>query len=209
MRPGGHDLFPMPVSKLLCRLRVVAFAAGIAFSALSVSAQAALPTVENTLLIEPESFKALGPWQRTGNIIQSSNMPAVAFAGFNVKQPGEYHVWTLSQDFPASQPGTRRFLVKIDEQPMARESGAHGQDGWYWENVGSVHLEAGLHLLEIEDTARFYGRLDAILLSASDFDPNTENRRELILTCAIDALVQGVGGKPRFESPSFCYANGR
>src|SRR5690606_39028273 len=84
-----------------------------------------------------------------------------------------------SQDFPASQPGARRFLIRIDEQPMERESGAHGQAGWHWEKVSSIKLEAGLHLLEIDDTTRFYGRLEAIFITATDFDPNSENRRLL------------------------------
>ncbi|AHF89370.1 hypothetical protein OPIT5_02910 [Opitutaceae bacterium TAV5] len=141
--------------------------------------RAAAPTPADTLLIEPETFTALGPWQRTGDTIQSANMPAVAFAGFRVAQPGDYQVWTRSQDFPASQPGTRRFRIKIDETPLARESGAHGHEGWHWEHVGSARLDAGTHLLEIDDTARFYGRLEAILITRTGLDPNTQPRASL------------------------------
>lgn len=140
---------------------------------------AAAPSAADTLLIEPETFVALGPWQRTGIQIQSSNMAATAFAGFRIQEPGTYRVWTRSQDFPASQPGTRRFLLKIDETPVARESGTHGHEGWYWEQVGEAKLDAGLHLLEIEDTAKFYARLDAIIVTRSDFDPNTWSRTAL------------------------------
>lgn len=152
-----------------------------ALPALLLAAQlrAAPPTPADTLLLEPETFAALGPWQRTGNTIQSSNMAATALAGFRVSEPGEYRVWTRSQDFPASQPGTRRFLIKIDEQPAARESGAHGREGWYWENVGAFTLAPGPHLIEIDDTARFYGRLEAILITRADFDPNAMSRSAL------------------------------
>ena len=160
--------FPMVLSCLL-----------LAFAGLPSVIGAAAPAVADTLLIEPETFVALGPWQRTGIQIQSSNMAATAFAGFRIQEPGTYRVWTRSQDFPASQPGTRRFRLKIDETPVARESGTHGHEGWYWEQVGEVKLAGGLHLLEIEDTAKFYGRLDAIIVTRSDFDPNTCARYSL------------------------------
>jgi hypothetical protein len=147
---------------------------------------AAVPTPADTLLIEPETFVALGPWQRTGIQIQSSNMAATAFAGFRIQEPGTYHVWTRTQDFPASQPGSRRLLLKIDETPVARESGTHGREGWYWEQVGEAKLDEGLHLLEIVDTARFYARLDAIIVTRSDFDPNTRSRAALdVFTTAV------------------------
>lgn len=169
----------MRVPKFVSRFFLPACAVAFALCALPVAASQAEPTTADTLLIEPETFVALGSWQRTGDTIQSANMPAVAFAGFNVTQAGEYRVWTRSQDYPASQPGTRRFLIRIDEQPMARESGAHGQAGWYWEQVGTIQLEPGLHLLEIDDTTRFYGRLEAIFITATDLNPNDENRRAL------------------------------
>lgn len=143
------------------------------------STAATQPSVENTLLLEVEKFEALGPWQRTGDMIQSSNMAATALAGFRIQESGEYRVWTRSQDFTASQPGSRRFLIKINEESAARESGAHGHDGFYWESVGQFNLSSGVHLLEIEDTARFYGRLEAILITSADFDPNDIQRKQL------------------------------
>lgn len=166
----------------------------------SAVSRAAEPAAGDTFLIEPETFVALGPWQRTGIQIQSSNMPATAFVGFRIQETGTYRVWTRSQDFPASQPGTRRFLLKIDETPVARESGAHGREGWYWEQVGETTLAPGLHLLEIEDTTRFYGRLEAILVTRSDFDPNSWARPALDRFAA--TLVQPERARPAAEPAS-------
>ncbi len=160
-------------------LLAVSFAGSLVHARPGADSAVAAPTAADTFLFEPENFVALGPWQRTGTTIQSSNMPATAFAGIRIEQAGIYRLWTRSQDFPAAQPGTRRFLLKIDEQPADRESGAHGQEGWHWEHVGDRELDSGVHLLEIEDTARFYGRLEAILVTRSNFDPNTLRRDEL------------------------------
>ncbi|WP_145928640.1 hypothetical protein OH491_02930 [Termitidicoccus mucosus] len=144
-----------------------------------VSAPLCASDSDATLLVEPETFVALGSWQKTGIHIQSSNMPGTAFAGVNITRPGVYQIWTRTQDFPASQPGTRRCLIKLDGRPAARESGQHGKDGWYWEHVGEARLEAGVRLLEIEDSARFYARLDAVLLTAGGLDPNSVGRDAL------------------------------
>ncbi|MDR1282157.1 MAG: hypothetical protein LBK99_15255 [Opitutaceae bacterium] len=133
----------------------------------------------DTLLIEPETFTALGPWMSTDDHIQSGNIAGVAFAGFRITRPGDYRIWTRSRDYPNRQPGARRFLLKIDERPLARESGAHGHGGWYWENVGTVTLDTGIHILEIDDTARFFGRLEAILITSTTLDPNTRPRPHL------------------------------
>lgn len=173
-------MYSSPLSGRTCHWRVpVLTFLLLAFAGFPSRALSAVPSAADTLLIEPETFVALGPWQRTGIQIQSSNMAATAFAGFRIQEPGTYRVWTRSQDFPSSQPGTRRFRLKIDETPVARESGTHGREGWYWEQVGETKLEAGLHLLEIEDTAKFYARLDAIIVTRSDFDPNTRSRTAL------------------------------
>jgi hypothetical protein len=133
----------------------------------------------DTLLIEPETFTALGPWMSTDDHIQSGNIAGAAFAGFRITRPGDYRIWTRSRDYPNRQPGARRFLLKIDERPLARESGAHGHGGWYWENVGTVTLDTGIHILEIDDTARFFGRLEAILITSTTLDPNTRPRPHL------------------------------
>ncbi|OAM91812.1 hypothetical protein OH491_25345 [Termitidicoccus mucosus] len=149
--------------------------------ALAVPASAASenPAPNNTLLIEPETFAVLGPWDAKGNHIRSSNRPAVALAGFEIAEPGEYQVWTRSLDSTDNEKGARRFLLRIDGNPLDRESGQHGRDGLWWENVGARDLAAGAHTLEIDDTRRHFGRLEAILLTRTAFDPNSRERESL------------------------------
>ncbi len=144
-------------------------------AAIAQSARAA----DATLLIEPENFIALDSWQRVRDHIQSGNQPGTAFAGVTIDQPGRYQIWTRTQNFINNQSGKRRLLVKIDGTPAARESGAHTGDGWAWENVGEMQLDAGLRMIEIVDTARNYGRLEAILLTTTSLDPNKRQRNSL------------------------------
>ncbi len=162
------------VPKILPALR----AAALAFAA-SASAAPESPAPGNTLLIEPERFAVLGPWDAKGDHIRSSNRPAVALAGFAIAGPGEYQVWTRSLDSTDREQGARRFLLRIDGKPLERESGRHGHDGLWWENVGSLDLAAGEHTLEIDDTSRHYGRLEAILLTRTALDPNSRGRESL------------------------------
>ncbi|AWI10624.1 hypothetical protein CKA38_09655 [Ereboglobus luteus] len=155
-------------------------AAGLAMLAFACVALATstqpVRAAEATLLVEPETFIALDSWQRVRDHIQSGNQPGTAFAGVNITQPGSYHVWTRTQNFINNQSGKRRLLIKIDGERAARESGAHTADGWAWEHVGEMKLDAGLRMIEIVDTARNYGRLEAILLTTTAIDPNTRPR---------------------------------
>ncbi|MDR2674965.1 MAG: hypothetical protein LBC18_08890 [Opitutaceae bacterium] len=157
-----------------------ALLATVCAAALPAFAQPAARADGASLLVEPESFAALDTWQRAGDHIQSGNQPGTAFAGVNVAQPGRYQIWTRTRNYINNQSGRRRLLVKIDDAPAARESGAHNADGWAWEHVGEMQLDAGLRMIEIVDTARNFGRLEAILLTtATALDPNTRQRNSL------------------------------
>ncbi|MDR0902302.1 MAG: hypothetical protein LBM92_05990, partial [Opitutaceae bacterium] len=147
--------------------------------AVSASAAPENPAPGNTLLIEPETFAVLGAWEAKGSHIRSSNRPAVALAGFEIAEPGEYRVWTRGFDSTDREKAARRFLLRIDGKPLDRESGQHGRDGLWWENVGSRELAAGAHTLEIDDTRRHFGRLEAILLTRTALDPNSRERESL------------------------------
>ncbi|AHF90834.1 hypothetical protein OPIT5_12070 [Opitutaceae bacterium TAV5] len=128
---------------------------------------------QNTLVLEPEKFVSLGAWQKEGGFIRATGKRgSVAFTGFNVPESGDYHVWTLAPDFPKNGPATRRFLLKIDGVG-GRESGQHRQEGWRWEKVLTLRLEAGDHLAEIEDAGLNWARCDAVILTSTALDPNS------------------------------------
>ncbi|MDR1279610.1 MAG: hypothetical protein LBK99_02160 [Opitutaceae bacterium] len=134
---------------------------------------------DDTILLRPFDFDTHGPWLKEGDYLKSSNIPGVALGGVTIAKAGDYHIWTRSLDFPGNRPGSRRYLVKIDGIALARESGAHLQEGWRWEKVDTRNLAAGIHSVEIEDTTRFYARAGGILFTRTETDPNPVTFRDL------------------------------
>ncbi len=160
--------------------RTVLLAAASGLLLLS-AAHAAPPT----LLIEAESFQVGGDWRYAGDrealggaLMQvlppppgAKRPPAVdALSVIEIPTVAEYRVWVRTRDF-ATYPGTRRFAVTIDGASPFSEAGNLGRDGWGWQKLGSLRLDAGRHRLGLRDTARSYARCDAILLTAGELDP--------------------------------------
>ncbi|MEI3800453.1 MULTISPECIES: hypothetical protein [unclassified Chitinophaga] len=137
-------------------------------------------------LVEAEDFQFKGGWQveRVPGEQVSGNTILRVFSGkvkaadaltvINNKTAGTYTVWVRTPDYPANKPGTRLFQVAINEQPLEKESGQHGKEGYYWEKAGTTTLDAGENVIALQDTKGNFGRCDAILLATAGFDPNTE-----------------------------------
>ncbi|MDR6569107.1 hypothetical protein [Chitinophaga ginsengisegetis] len=137
-------------------------------------------------LVEAEDFQFKGGWQveRVPGEQVSGNTILRVFSGkvkaadaltvINSKTAGTYTVWVRTPDYPANKPGTRLFQVAINEQPLEKESGQHGKEGYYWEKAGTTTLDAGENVVALQDTKGNFGRCDAILLATAGFDPNTE-----------------------------------
>jgi hypothetical protein len=70
-------------------------------------------------------------------------------------------------------------MLNIDGTPMTEPSGKHGHVGMKWEEVGTRDLAAGQHVLSLRDTVHFYGRCDAILLTTTTLDPNSQTMASL------------------------------
>ena len=161
--------------------------------ALAVVAAVALSTTagaaeSQTLLVEAEDFQFRGGW-RCGSdgaasgrwflmVMAPENPGADALTLVHVPVAGTYRVWTRSKDYTTIHPRTRLFRIVIDGNPVPTLSGKHGRHGWAWERVGAVRLDAGEHLLAIRDTAHFYARADAVLLTTTDMDPNRLKRSQ-------------------------------
>lgn len=138
-----------------------------------------------TYLIEAEDFQFHGDWRvqsdhgASGRILQTIHAESDAITVITLPQDETYNFYLRSRDFPEQMPGSRRFKLVVDGQPLPKEAGAHGHDGYYWERVGTLHLKAGDHVLAIRDTSHYYPRCDAILISAEDINPNTLTLSEL------------------------------
>ena len=143
-------------------------------------------TTTNTFLVEAEEFQFPDRWMASNEIGvsggailsvgQTATPNANAYTAISVQTAGTYDIWTRSRDYPDNRPGTRRFLIYVNEVAMSQESGIHGQDGYYWEKVGTATLDTGETLLRIKDTRGYFGRCDALLLTTvTSFNPNLQS----------------------------------
>ncbi|NQU44391.1 hypothetical protein HQ520_13965 [bacterium] len=142
-------------------------------SATQVPAQK--PDPQKTILVEVEWFQLQGDWMYLGWRGQKGLWSMAGeddpITVVEIPQAGDYAIWTQAYDFSQKNTGTRRYLISIDEQPVEKEAGDHGEEGWRWQKVGQRQLAAGEHVLRIQCTTSF-PRADAILLTTEDLDPN-------------------------------------
>lgn len=141
-------------------------------------------------LVEGEAFQFKGKWSvenqsgcMGGKMLRLNGGGSLdpqydALTAVEIWEAGEYTVWVRSADYAKLQ-GTRLFRLSVNGQEM-QESGKHGKDGFWWENIGKVQLERGKALLRLHDTRKNFGRCDAILLiKDSSVDPNLTDRKEV------------------------------
>jgi hypothetical protein len=130
------------------------------------------------LLLAAEDFQFTSNWDLDSHsgtvgrdLLRSNGSALDALSMINVPEAGTYHLWTRSVDFAHNQPGARRYLVLIDGIPASKESGQHHRDGLHWEDVATMNLSAGPHVVALRDSKRAFARCDAILLAPPGFDP--------------------------------------
>lgn len=136
-----------------------------------------------TLGVEAEDFQFHGSWQ------VSTNQPRYSGGGFlfaggsgaelpavtavHLPRAGKYHLWVRSHDFPEYQPQTRKLAVSIHGKRSELTFGDSGQAGWTWEPGGAFDLPQGKILLGVHDVAKYWGRIDAMILTTDEkFTPN-------------------------------------
>ena len=112
-----------------------------------------------------------------GQILRSQkdktlNTTVNAEALFVPQKTGTYYVWARSVDFDVN-PGSRRFLVGINNGFLPGFAGDLGKAGWGWSLVGSVSLTAGItnKLTVCDFTNCTFSRLDSIVVTDN---PNFE-----------------------------------
>ncbi|MBC8008717.1 MAG: hypothetical protein H7067_01310 [Burkholderiales bacterium] len=135
------------------------------------------PARAASVLVEAEDFQFPGNWTREGSMdalhgyyLKAANSGQTALTQITITEAGTYHVWTRTRGY-AEHAGKRRYQLLVDQQAAENESGAAPDDGWAWERVDTRRLAAGTHVLELRDTARFFGRCDAVFLTTGDRPP--------------------------------------
>lgn len=142
-----------------------------------------------SLLIEAEDFQFPGGWVTIGDATAlsrkylmpdgSNKTPPDALTAIALPRSGVYHLWARTRDYKTYLPGVRRFKLAIDGQPLEKELGAHGAEGFAWEPAGSLELDAGDHMLGLRFTKSIYARCDAVLLTTTDMAPGKLTARQL------------------------------
>ena len=144
----------------------------------------------DTMLIEAEDFQFHGAWMKVGDAAASGrcylHVPHDArdsrydaVTRVTLDADGDYAFWVRSRDFAQDRPKMRRFALQVDAVPFEKEAGTHGREGFAWQLLGRRTLAAGDHLLALHDTARAYGRCDALFITRTDKDPGTLSGAQL------------------------------
>lgn len=143
---------------------------------------------QNTYFIEAEDFQFPAGWvfskeagtnvSGKGALFAAASQEPIAEAHtvIKIKEKGNFFVWTRSRDYAENKPGTRRYLLAVNDQDMSQESGSHLGEGYAWEKVGQVELDAGENVLRLKNTSQYFVRCDAILLTTEEaFNPSKES----------------------------------
>jgi len=167
---------------------------------------------ETTLMLEAEDFQLTANWIvesdsgcSGGKMLKAAGSDTDALTLIDLPVADKYHLWTRSRDYATKNPGSRRYLLVIDNQPVDKESGAHGAEGWKWEEVGTRDLGSGGHVIGLRDTRKYFGRCDAILFTTDGLDPNTQPIKALARyrikpkQISLDGLEQSFPAMPKLQ----------
>ncbi len=141
-----------------------------------------------TYMIEAEQFQYAGGWKTEKDaeafdksllMVTGGGVAADAVTVISVQEEGSYVFWSRTKDFKSQSPKTRISRLIVDDTDLS-DQGKHGNDGLYWENVGTVKLTKGSHVLRLKDVAANYARVDAVLLTKdSKINPNNMSYKQL------------------------------
>lgn len=95
-----------------------------------------------------------------------SQAPAVG--AVDIPNAGRWRVWVRSKDFANNRPGVRTFSLRVGETKLERSFGTHGlagDDGWAWEDGGTLDLQAGTQLLVLGESCQHSARCEAIVFT--------------------------------------------
>lgn len=163
------------------------------FSSLVTIASASEPksnaSSDVSFLLEAEDFQFPGGWVVLGDATAlsrkylmpdgSDKTPPDALTAITLPRSGVYHLWARTRDYKTYLPGVRRFKLAIDGQPLEKELGAHGVEGFAWEPAGTLEMSAGDHMLGLRFTKSIYARCDAVLLTTTDMEPGKLSARQI------------------------------
>ncbi len=138
--------------------------------------------------MEAESFEDAGGWVNDPQFIDIMGSPYLLANGvdepvedavthLDIPTDGTYQLWVRCKNWlPEHSPG--RFQVIIDGEAVDKTFGEHESGEWRWINGGEVSLEKGSCEVRLHDQTGWWGRCDALVLSA---DPHFQPSNELLV----------------------------
>jgi len=130
-----------------------------------------------TILYLPTAeFQFEGGWQSEGAYLKADPHGTTetvqdALTLIDIPVTDSYQVWAWARDYATNQQGTRRFKLGVDGRLTEKEAGAHGQEGFRWELLDEMPIEAGPHAIRLHDTTAFFGRVQGVVLSSRSLEP--------------------------------------
>ncbi len=132
--------------------------------------------------LEAESFEQSGGWSNDPQFVDVMGSPyllargvgtpvADAVARAEITTACDYRLWVRCKDWlPEYSPG--QFQVLVNGTPSSVIFGKAQDDRWLWVDGGALSLDAGRVEIRLNDMTGWWGRCDAIVLSAdADFQP--------------------------------------
>jgi len=163
-------------------------------------AHASVDMAPELVWVEAERFQQLGGWVNDSQFIDQMGSPYLLATGIGqpvqdavtkvaIPKAGQWRLWVRTRDwFPEHHPG--RFQVLLNGKTGKTAFGASGKPGWRWED-GGLHELSGRVEVRLHDLTGYYGRCDAIVLSADpDWTPPEQKQ-------SIEALRIAHGGASR------------
>jgi len=149
-----------------------------------VSTGNALAAAEAVIWLEAEQFDTTGGWSNDTQFVDLMGSPHLLATGLgkpvadaatsaDVRAVGTYRLWVRCRDWlPSHSPG--RFTVAVGGKASKATFGKAKTDAWQWIDGGTFNLHAGKVEVRIHDLTGWWGRCDAVVLSADPFRPADE-----------------------------------
>jgi len=163
-------------------------------------------TVEDTIWLEAESFEDTGSWSNDSQYIDLMGSPYLLATGVGrpvkdavttaaVSAPGTYRLWVRCKDWlPEYHPGL--FHVLIDGDLSDTTFGKADTDAWQWIDGGVFDLKEGRITVRLHDLNGWWGRCDAIVLTAGAFKPANDPAglaRQRLKYCGVSPGIVDMG----------------
>lgn len=156
--------------------------------------------------IPAQMFSAADNWSFVDDYLQYKTNTQVTTgtptAEFTVVDGGTYRVWSIARDFATEDPGTRTYKAKIDNITLNETFGDHKEEGFRWEDGGTVTLTEGVHTISLV-SPKSYARTQGFFLTSDlNYVPDTTNPEEMEKNFPVKSLTARY---PRADFPG--YAN--